>query len=223
MKWIVYLVVPSLLSGTLIAGYFFGPSWLQQAVSPSLNRELGLLENVQNVLLLVMIVFLVGGLWRKKLKIEQIVLACLFLFAVLVLMEELDYGQHHWRFLRGERITNPRYPNLHNRGDLTRIIKCVLDLGLGIFFVVIPLCFAKSRKPFLRYLSPDRFSIWTIVVMAVLSKVAHGLNKVITDTPGSINKNISEFREVLVYYIFAVYLFEVIFRRTYGETQNEGG
>jgi hypothetical protein len=51
--------------------------------------------------------------------------------------------------------------------------------------------------------------------MVALSKIAHALNKTGLETPGSITKNISEFREVLVYYIFLVYLIDVVFRRTY--------
>src|SRR5262249_20458650 len=50
--WLVYLILPALTTLVLVSMYFAGPRWMQEIVAPAANREFGLVENLQNVLLI---------------------------------------------------------------------------------------------------------------------------------------------------------------------------
>ncbi len=222
-KIVVYFVIPAVVTLALIAGYFSGIGWVQQAVSPripqlgpSSGREFGLLENIQNLLLLVIIATTAGGARRKALRLEKAAMAFLTVFAVFILLEEIDYGRHYYEYFAGiPPHEAAQVRNIHNVGNLTNVIKGCLNVGMGLLFVVFPLAFAKSRSPALRYLAPDRWCILTMVAMVGCSRLAHALRDAGWDTQLTVNKNISEFREVSIYYIFMVYLYTLVFHRTY--------
>ena len=225
---IVYLIVPAAINLVLIGAYFSGVSWLQTIVSPVLpgmnpdtGREFGLLENLQNVLLISIVVVAAIAVKRKPSKLEKAAFACLFLLAVFVFLEEIDYGLHYYEYVMDVGMFQAaQVRNVHNIGGLTKFIKKLLDLCMALFFVVAPLALAKSGKPLLRYLTPDRYSVLTMIVMVLMSKLAHLLNDLGFAETGSIHKNISEFRELTIYYIFLVYLCEVVLWRAY--TPREG-
>jgi len=94
-----------------------------------------------------------------------------------------------------------------------------VDAGIIVMFVLFPLFCADSTRPLVRYLVPDRFSILTAISMVAVSKLAHALKDAGIGGRGTISKNISEFRELLIYYIFIVYLIEVMFRRAFQPTE----
>ena len=86
-----------------------------------------------------------------------------------------------------------------------------------LLFIVFPLLFSRSRRPLLRYLTPDRFFIITMISMFLISKFAHLLENSGVGSPGSLHGRISEFRELIIYYIFAIYFFDLVFRRAYSK------
>jgi len=51
--------------------------------------------------------------------------------------------------------------------------------------------------------------------MFLLSKLAHALKDAGLGQDGTISRNLSEFRELLIYYVFMVYLLSLVFRRRY--------
>jgi len=92
-KIVIYVAVPVGVSLVLIAAYFSGVDWLQQIVSPRMprmhpnaGREFGLLENLQNMCLLVMVGTAAWGVKRKALKAEKAALALITVFAPFVLL-----------------------------------------------------------------------------------------------------------------------------------------
>ncbi len=224
-KLAIYLFVPSVMSLGLIGAYFSGVHWLQQIVCPRFDkvlyvnsaREFGLLENLQNVFLIAIAVIAGLGVRRKKRKIEKAALILLCLFAIFVFLEEIDYGLHYVELAKGVKpLEQAEVRNVHNIGDINKFMKKGSDIGLAVFFVVIPLAFAKSRISLLRYLAPSRYAILTMVAMVLLSTLAHSLKDNGFGAGGSIGKNISEFRELNIYYLFMIYIFDVVFRRSYG-------
>lgn len=215
-KLVIYVVVPAALTLPLIAAYFSGIDWLQQLVAPRFNRELGLLENLQNAFLLAIIVMTAYGIRRKPFRAEKAVMIILMLGTVFVLLEEIDYGKHYYDYMIGRPwYADTGFRNIHNMGDTTDVLKRFADIGMVLFFVVLPLAFAKSRNDLLRYITPDRFFILTMITMFAISKLAHFLADAGVGTTGPIRKNISEFRELLVYYVFMIYLLGLVFRRDY--------
>ena len=86
---------------------------------------------------------------------------------------------------------------------------------MAVWFVLLPLAALKVDHPVLRYAAPDRYSILTMVAMLVLRSIAHELGDRGFGMGGTINKNLSEFRELVIYYLFMLYVFEMAFRRVW--------
>ena len=222
-KLVIYLVVPAAVSLALILAYFSGASWLQSLVSPRIagmhpdsSREFGLLENLQNLYLLGIVVVAACAVKLKTLRIEKAAFAALVLFSLFVFLEEIDYGLHYYEYWNGITFFQAAQTrNLHNIGDANKVLKTLVDATMVLLFVIAPLAFAKTRRPLLRYLTPDRYAILTMVAMFILSRFAHYLRDIGAGTPGTINKNISEFRELTVYYLCLVYLVNIVFYRRF--------
>ena len=208
-KLIVFVVAPVAVTGILIAMYFSGVPWLQSIVAPHHNRELGLLENLQNAVLLGLAGILLLGAKRRPAGLERRVFGVLFACTLFVFLEEIDYGTHVVRQLAGKPDPSPF--SLHNIGS-TGPLKQAGDVVLVLCFVIAPLCVGRSARPLMRYVTPDRSSILTVAAMLALSRVAHLLQDT-TGQAGSLSNNIAEFRELNIYYLVAVHAYVVVFRR----------
>ena len=217
-KITVILLIPGIGISLLIGAYFSGIEWLQTIVAPPGNREYGLLENLQLVILLAIVVGAVIGLKIKTNRPEKIIMALILAGSVFMFLEELDYGLFYYRLVSGnpidERIAS-EFINLHNIGEASPKFKLAGDLSLIILFIVLPLFFSRSRNNLLRYLAPDRLFVLAVILMFALSRFAHYLENSGVGTMGSLHGRISEFRELFTYYIFLVYFFGLIFRRSY--------
>ena len=221
-KIIIYFIAPLAVSLVLIGMYFSGVQSLQRIITPHMPdlhpnsaREFGLLENLQNVLLLAMCAMAFMGVRRQTWRLGKAAMAFLGVFSVFILLEEIDYGLHFYEWIMnvpaGEHVQDR---NLHNFGKRTNRIKQLVDICMVLFFVVMPFALAKTRKPLVRYLTPDRFSVLTIMCMLLVRTLAHELNDRGFGVGGGIVKNISEFRELITYYLFTLYVFEIAIRRT---------
>jgi hypothetical protein len=251
-KWALYGVVPFILVVALQGMYFSGVLELQRLVCPKLPplhpgayREFGLLENAQNLLLLGILFVVISGLRRSVVPLQRLAFGLLALFTIFVLLEEIDYGTHIYRYFTTpdvagwfEPATTPEFQalvsktdfqstpvNIHNRGDLTDIIKGVVSaLMLGLF-VVAPLLVERIKNPWIKYVIPDRFMIVTVAVMVLTRLIARGLEDLdrhfidLAASQGKVREvgamanNLSEFREFVTYYAFLVYLGVLVFCR----------
>lgn len=218
----IYFLIPVGVAGTLIAMYFSGNETLQQIISPrmpkmnpSSGREFGLLENLQNLILLAMIVMAAMGFRRKTQRIEKAGMAFVFLFSCFIFLEEIDYGLHFYEYAKNVPwYESTRARNLHNVGDRTNITKRVVDLGMLVAFGILPFALAKTRNPLVRFLLPTRESLLTLLAMLLVRTLAHQLKDHGFGTEGTIDNNLSEFRELVTYYLFMLYLFQITFRRS---------
>lgn len=221
-KFLVYFIMPVVLTGVLILMYFSGVEVLQQIIAPTFRginpdtaREMGLLETIEHLLIFGIITVPLIGFFRKPTRLEKAACAGIALFSVFVLLEEIDYGLHYYEFARGVTwAESAQVRNWHNQGNRTDVIKRAVDVGMVLFFLVAPLVLANSHNRWLRYLTPDRYSILTLVAMVLLRTLAHELANRSTVPRGSINQNLSEFRELVIFYLSLVYLIEVVFRRS---------
>ena len=245
LKWVIYGVIPFILGVVPPLMYFSGHLVLQRLVCPKLPplnpdayREFGLVENLQNVLLLAIIVIFLAGCCRARMPRFRAVFGVLAAFSIFILLEEVDYGTHWYAFWTAPAhvgwftpASAPEFQallaqtdfraepfNIHNRGELTDLIKgCVSALMLGLF-VVAPLCADRIRIPWLRRVVPDRFIIVTIGVMVLARFITRSLGALDESLlasaqaagqsgreAGAMGNNLSEFREVLTYYVFLVY------------------
>ncbi|MCH2103502.1 MAG: hypothetical protein MK297_05745 [Planctomycetes bacterium] len=207
-RFLLYGVAPLTLGLLFVSLYFSGVMSLQELVSPAEDREFGLIENVQNLILLS------GALlcWRaKRLEADRGwrrlwalgVVACLVFF-----MEEIDWGDHYWSALTGAQRPAGEYFNLHNQGDINRWLKKVVDIGFVLIFFFLPLAKGRVREP-LRPLLPKLHSALTLLGGAITSNLAHGLEDAGWTNNGSLYNNISEFRETFTYWVVVLYLWEL--------------
>ncbi len=223
-KIMVYGGIPLGVSLVMVVMYFSGISVLQQIILPQLGgvygsseRELGVLENLQNVVLLVMLGMCLRGMKIQPGMLWKVVLAGLSCFTLLVFLEEVDYGLHWYELARGIGVEDAaEVRNLHNVGGRTNAIKQVVDLGMLVFFVILPFALAKSGNRFVRHFLADRYSVLTLVIALVVSKLAHQLNDMGLSLNGIDNTNTSEFRELVTYYLCMLYYWEVILKRRWG-------
>jgi hypothetical protein len=137
--------------------------------------------------------------------------------------------------------------NLHNQGEMTKIFKIVGDFTIISLFVLLPLIAPYIRNRYVRYAAPEHYTILTCVLMLVMSKLIHQIGKVDeflfkavhivskldqyylsnsilggwepTMELGSISSNLSEFRELNMYYLFMVYLIVLVFYRRLENSQ----
>lgn len=209
-RFLVYVVVPLSICGGLILLFFSGNRILQDFVAPSFSREFGALENLQNVLLIAMVVLAARAAFRKPSRVDRTAFVIIAVMASFVFLEEIDYGLNYWEALTG---TLPEHQaqvrNIHNISNYTKWIKHIVDLGFFLLFALAPLAAIRMRNPYLRYLAPSPWAIATLVIMVVLSKWAYHLNASGLNTSGALRSNISEFRELLIYYLSLVYLADV--------------
>jgi hypothetical protein len=220
-RWFLYLVLPT-AAALLLVGMYFAGSWSQQLVAPGYNREFGLLENVQALMILVVLVLAITGARRKSSRRERIFFAGLAAVSLVAFLEEIDYGFHFIELAKGlteqqMQVQQMQVRNLHNIGDNTDTIKAVNHTIMGLFFMVLPFCVRETSRPLLRYLAPDRMSILTMVSMILMTRLAHLLDDLGLPPEPSLSNNISEFGEFFVYYLWMLYFWELVVKRNCGE------
>ena len=198
-KLLVYLIIPVGVSLALNAMYFSGNIVLQRIVVPNLPplpiqdwREFGLIESLQHLLLLGMVCVAVAGVCRKKWGVERLAFAWVALASLFVLLEEVDYGTTFYEYATTPRACGwftprsewspdliARMPNeasfsLHNRLDLTDLLKHVGDGLLALAFGVLPLVALRAKRPWLQYIAPDRWAVLALAaVLALRTALGH--------------------------------------------------
>lgn len=219
-----HVLFPLSLSLLLIVMYFAGVPWLQNIVAPTMDsmpayswREFGALEILQNLFLLCMFFYLLRCFIMAQQVFVRVFIGLLFGLMMFVFLEELDYGAHFVEFVTGQTGSLAQEGwdrNLHNRTlPSGEQVASYLKLGGSILvlggFVIAPLLFAESRNRTIRLLTPSRWVLATVAVTIVIARIAHVLDDaghgIINGVQGNLHFNISEFREMNMYYLFLVY------------------
>lgn len=222
-KILLYGVIPIGSTLVMIGMYFSGIPILRDIIAPNIpdiyansQRELGLLENLQNVVLICMFIITAMGIWRKPSLFEKVALAGIGCFTIFVLLEEMDYGLHYYEFLRGIKADDAvQVRNLHNVEGRTGIIKKTVDVAMVLLFFVLPFALHKVKNTYVQFLLPDRFSTVTLIGSFLMSTLAHALDDHGFAPNGVFHQNISEFREFMNYFIFMLYLRELVLKRDF--------
>lgn len=225
----VFVLLPLGVSLGMIFGYFSGVEWLQNVVAPAWNREFGVLENLQHLLLLGCVVLAAllarderRGMWRAGFVFVGLV-------SLFVLLEEIDYGLHYYEALAGvpeaERAGVRNLHNLHTSSgtEVATLIKRVSDAAMILVFVLLPFVGPRLRLGSLSALIPRRpFALLMIVALCV-SNLAHYLDDSGWPHNHSLGRSMGEFRELLIYYIGFLYLVELRRRMQAPEAARRAG
>lgn len=201
----VYWILPSVLLLIMIAMYFSGQPVLMSIVAPQFNRELGLLESVQHLMLLAISLMLFARIRHARESKEKLLFGVLLAGAVFLLLEELNYGTHYWYAITGQDWETKPIMSVHNQGDLSDIFKDTGDAVLLIFFVGFALLGGKLENKWAEYFRPQKMFVVSIICAILVSRVAHYLNQHYPPANNYFVQNMGEFREMFVYYIGLVY------------------
>lgn len=214
---LVYWMLPSVVILVLIGMYFSNISGLMEFLAPRINRELGLLENLQNAVLIVLIVMMAIRLRRSRETLEYVFFGLVAAAGVFILLEELDYGTHFWWALHGLDWETRPVLNIHNQGENSDRFKAVGNLLLGVFFVILPWLRFPPDKSRLRFLQPNRMFVFSMLAMLLLSRFTHYLEETVPPEPNYLDNSMSEYRELFTYYVWTLYFGILAFRRPWPE------
>jgi hypothetical protein len=223
-----YWYLPMIVLVPSILFYFSGVRWMVEIICPSANREYGLIENLQLLIILYMAIISAIAVKKKDVLFEKIGFGLLSLFALFVLFEEMDWGAHFAEAISGKRSSFfsdlTGVTNIHNQDDNAKWFKRPVYLLMASLFIIFPLLRHRFVNPFLQYLTPKRMIIGTVII-AILSDLIPRLTVNLNIRPDAgFANNIGEFSEVMVYYTFALYLHELIFEKSMEwERVNTGG
>lgn len=206
-----YWAAPLGISALLILAYFFGGPVLSGIVAPPLNREYGLLENLQLLILLVAIIAALRGLRVADDALGKTAFALIALIGTFIFLEEMDYGLHFWSLLTTGQATQD-FLNIHNQGNNIRFMKKGTDAFYILFFVILPLAALKIRTPVIRRFVADPMFITTLIAAFLASSLAHFIDDALGNAHGPLRGNIAEFRETFTYYCAALYTLDLLDR-----------
>ncbi len=217
----VFVLLPVSVGLLLQALYFSNVPMLEHIIVPDMGdmhgnswREFGLLENLQNLVLLAIVALAVLGVRRARLALYKLLFAATAVVSTFIFLEEIDYGLHIYEYLAGiGEEEAAEYRNWHNEGRRAAYTKRVVDVFIVVWFVLIPLFTQRVIHPVWQFLRPTRWYVVTVMCALVLSELAHSLNDAGLNPDGMIRRNISEFRELNVYYIGLIYLYELVVLR----------
>jgi len=214
MTWkehLVYWILPIVISWVLALMYFSGPLWIQNLTAHSYNREFGILENLENILLIGVIIFSFILLKNAGNLTLKIIYLLGLVASAFMLLEEIDYGFHYWNFFKGIRPQDdPVIHNIHNQGKNT--IKILMWTGYAIillFIVVMPHINKKKLPEWLVNFVPSIKLHFTVLSLPFISRFPHILNNMNFETNMSLYHNLSEFEEFAIYYIFFLFFYEL--------------
>jgi hypothetical protein len=206
----IYWMLPTAITALLVLFYFSGIGPLRDLVAPPINREYGLLENLQLAIILSAAGVGIVGMRRAGTTFERAAFGLFSVGSLFILLEEMDYGLHFWEFVFGSSDLTIR--NIHNQDDNLRLFKRTAAVITGAFFVVLPLAATRIRHPLVRYFAPDPMIVTTVVAGIVVGEVAHYLQTGHYPN-GPLDRNISEFRETFTYYMVLLYSADLALHR----------
>jgi hypothetical protein len=218
-KHLIYWIAPSLVTLACILIFYFNWFGLSELIAPSVNREFGVIENIQHILLILIFFTAFKGFRIRNTKIEKYGYALIMAATVFMFLEEIDYGLHYYDHLTGKSeitkvvVFDNEVRNLHNNGKLIlNAMKMAAYIVVGLFFAALPLLpeKIKTKNRWLNFLTPSRYIIGTAVSLLVLNQIARYLYKNYDYANHSLDANVSEFEEIMTYYIILLYLKELV-------------
>jgi hypothetical protein len=210
-----YWVLPLVAGWIFTAMYFSGIGWMAQIIAPTYDREFGLLENLDAVLILctLVVAIRVAFLPMRPVFRVAVVLACIvtgFMF-----LEEIDYGLYWIEWMRGiSPGQGARIRNLHNQGQnrYTSDLKAAANVILAALFVILPYVDRLKRFWLVKMVSPSKMILFTVIAIVLMALTHQSLEPFNLPTNHVLDSNQSEFEELLIYYTFFVYFREKYFQ-----------
>lgn len=221
-KHLIYWILPSLITIICIFIYFFDIFGLSYLIANPINREFGIIEHLQLLLLMIIFVVATKGVRNNTNKKSRQCFRVVAAACVLLFFEEIDYGLHYRDYFTSyQSEVSPvmiidydnELRNLHNNGEITDIAKMVSYIIIVCLFVIIPLLPSAVTQKYrlFEYLSPSRFIVLTAASLLAVNNLALYFARNYQYRNAALNGNISEFEEIMIYYIFLLYVSELAY------------
>lgn len=211
-----YWVLPLLAGWTFTAMYFSGIRWMAEVIAPTYDREFGVLENLDTLLIACTLAVLIRISFLPMRPVFRAISVLACLATVVMFLEEIDYGLHWIEWMRGiPPGTGAQIRNLHNQGNSTNDLKAIANVILAALFVIVPYVDRLKRFRLVRLVSPSKMVLFTVLATALVALLHEALDPYNLPTNRSLDSNQSEFEELLIYYTFFVY-----FREKYIQFRN---
>jgi hypothetical protein len=213
MKWndhMLYWGYLLILSLVLIIFYFQGAPWMQELAAPTYNREFGLVENAQNVMLL----FTAYIAFRLVIKRTRgwIRLGYFLIFGTVVFtfLEEIDYGYHYINYLNNaDAAARSINHNIHNTPNTNNRIRLMFYLLILVFVIILPYFPSRKLPQVVKHFVPTIRLQLTVLAFLVTSQTVGLFNKFSTSTNMVLHGNLSEFEELCLYYLVMMYVYRL--------------
>lgn len=213
---LIYWVLPTIVLGISMFFYFSKIPILVNFICPEGNCEWGFLENLQLLVILGIFVLSLLAFIKKKKRFYKWLFGLIALFAIFVFLEEIDYGEHFAQLLVGTEGENYEeqiisIKNIHNRGNNAKLFKRSVYLIMAMIFVIAPFFKSKVERPIVKYFVPGV----NIVFVAILTIISDLIPRAIVlaggNLEGGLGVETGEFSEIMVYYIFFIYVLQLAF------------
>jgi len=204
-----YWVLPLLMGWTFTAMYFSGIGWMEQIIAPTYDREFGLLENLDALLILCTLVILLKMAFLPMRPIFRVAVVFGCIVTGLMFLEEIDYGLHWIERMKGiPPGQGAQIRNIHNQGQNTNDLKTVANVILAALFVFLPYVDRLKRFRLVKMASPSKMILFSVIATVLIALTHQVLEPFNLPSNGVLNSNQSEFEELLMYYTFFVYFQE---------------
>ena len=233
-KHIIYWIAPAITLILYILIYFLDWGGLSFVMAPEYNREFGLVENTQVLIIVGMIVVCLKGV-RLPDKLPRYFFRLGVFASIFILLEEVDYGLHIYDWYVGKtpamvsaEYANMKLRNIHNSFDMTEMFK-----RLSFLFLAIICLLAARPKGKLKFLNklqslvpvafrPSPLLAITVILVPLISQFAFFIKDNFEIKSRVMSSNISEFEETLIYYSILLYLYQVLKNsRAYSELETK--
>lgn len=211
-----YWLIPFTILAVFIVFYFSGVPQLVNFICPPTNWEWGILENIQLTIIVFIFGFSIFGVIKNNDLIIKSIFICIAILSIFIFLEEIDYGAHFVQLFKGEKnsfikdLTGSF--NIHNRYDNAKYYKRSV-YGIMLFiFVIAPFLANSFKNQRILFLIPQP----KILIVAALCIIIDLLPRIIVKfnilQDGGLGVNIGEFSEITVYYIFLIYIYQLVFK-----------
>ena len=215
---LIYWIAPIVVMTIFFCMYFSGIPWLWNIVSPDINPEFGALENTQLLTLIVMLVISVRAAILKNSALLKVGFIFLALFTIFIFLEEIDYGAHYRRYFTGDDHTFMKdltggHKNIHNQPGNAKMFKRIVKGLMAMLFLFLPFLKGRVNHFLINYLTPKLLIITTVAVFVLVDLTPRVLVGSGLFERGRLGVNIFEFSEVMIYYVFMLYTWELVFEK----------
>lgn len=210
-KHFFYWILPLIVIVGLIFANYSGIELLQTITSPKINREFGIIENLQLLVILGIITTVFSAFKKSTHWLETTAISLLFIFFIIAFLEEIDYGIHYYEYFFKDGIEDKSHiRNIHNQPGHNHFIRQVMYVFYISFFVALPLVKYITKNKYLRYISAETMIISTFAVYVIAGQLARKLPRLGFEVNESLRNNHQEFEELIAYYMILLFMYEII-------------